>query len=238
MTLPGALKRQAARFKIFAYSEHEAKSYPAASSHEIKIGGKIGHKTVTDIIWTVHVANKKANTFVLEVTNANGPVIDNYGNGNLPPIRNASLYPGDEYTDELVILNNPERVAKLTIDFGPRTVQGAGSGPVRFDAATEASVYNADAGFKGLPDYTKSWPAKSFPDGLYSPTGEVDTLGHLETDASGRLVVLGGYGRASAWKQADGSYYQLVSSVDNRRLVRRHQRRPCFGGGRAERRTA
>ena len=72
-----------------------------------------------------------------------------------------------------------------------------------------------DAGFKELPDYPKSWPAKSFPDGLYSPTGEVDTLGHLETDPSGRLVVLGGYGRASAWKQADGSYYQLVSSVDN-----------------------
>ena len=38
---------------------------------------------------------------------------------------------------------------------------------------------------------------------------------YLETDASGRLVVLGGYGRASAWKKADGTYYQLVSSVDN-----------------------
>ena len=92
----GALKRQAARFKIFAYSEDEAKSYPAGTNDEIKIGGKIGDKTVTDIIWTVHVANKKANTFVLEVTNANGAVIDNYGNGNLPPIRNASLFPGDE----------------------------------------------------------------------------------------------------------------------------------------------
>ena len=178
-----------------------------APNDEIAIGGKIGGKTVTDIIWTVHVANKKANTFVLEVTNANGPVIDNYGNGNLPPIRNASLFAGDEATDELAILNNPERVAKLTIDFGPRTVKGADAAPVRFDAATEASVYTAeDAGFKELPDYPKSWPAKSFPDGLYSPTGEVDTLGHLETDPSGRLVVLGGYGRASAWKQADGSY--------------------------------
>ena len=76
---------------------------------------------------------------------------------------------------------------------------------MRFDAATEASVYSAEGGFKPLPDYPKSWPAKSFPDGLYSPTGEVDTLGHLETDEAGRLVVLGGYGRASAWKQTDGS---------------------------------
>ena len=211
----GALKRQAARFKIFAYSEAEAKAYPAATEQEIRIGGTLGGKTVTDIVWTVHVANKKANTFVLEVSNANGPVIDNYGNGNLPPIRNASLYAGDEGTEELTVLNNPERVSRLTIDFGPRTVRGAGAAPVRFDAATEASVYSAEGGFKTLPDYPKSWPAKSFPDGLYSPTGEVDTLGHLETDEAGRLVVLGGYGRASAWKQEDGSFYQLVSSVDN-----------------------
>src|SRR4051812_501538 len=62
----GAMKRQAARFKIFAYSEDEAKSYPASTNDEIKIGDEIGGKTVTDIIWTVHVANKKANTFVLE----------------------------------------------------------------------------------------------------------------------------------------------------------------------------
>ena len=112
------------------------------------------------------------------------------------------------------MLNNPERVAKLTIDFGPRTILGTSAGPVRFDAATEASVYSADAGFKKLPDYPKSWPAKSFPDGLYSPTGEVDTLGHLETDLSGRLVVLGGYGRASAWKQ---SGRQLLPARQQRR---------------------
>jgi hypothetical protein len=127
----GALKRQAARFKIFAYSEHEAKTYPAATEQEIKIGSKIGGKTVTDIVWTVHVANKKANTFVLEVSNANGPVIDNYGNGNLPPIRNPSVFPADEGTGELAILNDPKRVSKLTIDFGPRTVHGAGAAPVR-----------------------------------------------------------------------------------------------------------
>ena len=132
------MKRQAARFKIFAYSEEEAKSYPASTEQEIKIGDEIGGKTVTDIIWTVHVANKKANTFVLEVTNANGAVIDNYGNGNLPPIRNASLFAGDEDTEELAILNNPERVAKLTIDFGPRTIKGANAAPVRFDAATRS----------------------------------------------------------------------------------------------------
>ena len=76
------------------------------------------------------------------MTNANGAVIDNYGNGNLPPIRNASLFAGDEDTDELAILNNPERVAKADDRF--RAAYGSRA-PMRrrclFDAATEASVY-------------------------------------------------------------------------------------------------
>jgi hypothetical protein len=211
----GALKRQAARFKIFAYSEDEARNYPAGTDQEIKIGDKIDGKTVTDIIWTVHVANKKANTFVLEVQNDSGPVIDNYTNGNLPPIRNASFLPGEDGVDELKVLNNPERVTALTIDFGPRTIQGPSALPVRFDNATCAAVYQDGVGIRELPDYPKSYPAKSFPDALDPPDGAIDTLGHLETDAYGRLVVLGGYGKACAWKQTATSYYQLASNVDN-----------------------
>ena len=34
---------------------------------------------------------------------------------------------------------------------------------------------------------------------LYCPAGPIDTLGELKTDGHGRLLVLGGYGRACGW---------------------------------------
>lgn len=63
----GALKRQAQRFKIYQYeSDGSPETYPLGSDNtgsEIVIGSTVGNKTVTDIIWTVHLANKKANCY-------------------------------------------------------------------------------------------------------------------------------------------------------------------------------
>ena len=86
----GALKRHAARFRIFAYPDATTpESWPRGDGVEVKIGDLIGGRTVANIVWTVHVANKKANTFYLD--DRFGPVIDTYSDGKLPVIRNADI---------------------------------------------------------------------------------------------------------------------------------------------------
>ncbi|AZR34661.1 hypothetical protein NX08_009420 [Xanthomonas vasicola] len=55
----GALKRHAARFRIFAYPDLAEKRWPRGGGQEIVIGSTVGDNTVIDIVWTVHVAKKK-----------------------------------------------------------------------------------------------------------------------------------------------------------------------------------
>src|SRR6202040_3754130 len=101
-------------------------------------------------------------------------------------------------SDPLAALNDPNRVRQLTIDPGPRTVSGRDAAAVHFDAVTQAAYCEPGSGeVTPLPDYPKSFPG--FP-GMLSPAGPINTLGHLETDQLGRLIVVGGYGRASGWK--------------------------------------
>jgi L-lysine epsilon oxidase-like protein len=133
----GALKRQAARFRIFHYPGGESETWPTGQGAEVTIGTVIDGKTVADIIWSVHVANKKANTFVL-VEDGDRQGIAGYGPGPLPPIRNPDIRgrSGDQPGDPIAVLNDPDRVRKLTIDPGPRTISGSGAAAVRFDART------------------------------------------------------------------------------------------------------
>jgi hypothetical protein len=197
----GAFKRQAARFRIFQYSNDKLGSYPTGQGSEITIGSTVNGKTVKDIVWTVHVANKKANTYKLNEDPPAG--IDAYKNGNLPDIRNKSVANGDP--------NDPKRITMLTIDPGPRTISGANTGSVKFDKVTTASVYQAGSGVVQLGNYPKSYPGDSF-NNLYCPAGPIDTLGELRTDAQGHLLVLGGYGRACGW---GGSPPPLDHDVNN-----------------------
>src|SRR5229473_1921070 len=119
----GGLKRQAARFRVFAYPQHERETYPFGNSagKEIVIGSEIGGKKVKDIIWTVHLANKKANWYVLENPSfdlaPNEQVIDGYDDGAVPPLRNLA-----EGSDP----DNAARRRRLMIDPGPRTISGRG----------------------------------------------------------------------------------------------------------------
>ncbi|WP_447017979.1 LodA/GoxA family CTQ-dependent oxidase [Shewanella algae] len=62
----GRLKRQGARFKIYQYPQQNSPSYPAPQAQEVTIGSKVDGKRVTDIIWTVHLANKKANCWEMD----------------------------------------------------------------------------------------------------------------------------------------------------------------------------
>jgi hypothetical protein len=196
----GALKRHAARFRVFAYEDRETETWPRGDGEEVKIGREIGGKKVTDIIWTVHVANKKANCFRLEEDNIQG--IDGFSDGRLPDIRNVCLTKADQpqppCEKRIDFLNDPERIAKLTIDPGPRAIRGTSSETVAFDKETVPSVYDfTTSNIVTLPDYPRSFPA--FAD-MDQPSGPIDTLGELRSDSSGHLLVLGGYGRAAGWK--------------------------------------
>jgi hypothetical protein len=235
----GRLKRQAARFRVFAYDEKHA--WPHGGGEEVTIGSDIGGRRVRSITWSVHLANKKSNCYVLEATEeqtaylagANpevtispsgvttstttaaqeisysqsytGPVIDMYAGGATPPLRNPQ-----EGRDP----NAPERVRRLTIDPGPRTVAGAAHAPVAFDQPTVASWCGPNGHVEKLQGYPKSFPG----DTLHFAPGvtPIETLGEIATDAEGRLIVLPGYGRAVPWlNPRTKASFPLPNAVDN-----------------------
>lgn len=207
----GGFKRQAARFRIFQYPEQARESYPNGGGTEIQIGSVVDGNTVVDIIWTVHLANKKPNCYVLENPNL-GPlqlIIEGYENGNLPPLRNLSQ-------GESPNPNDPARLQALTIDPGPRTIFGSNAAPVKFNQQTVASFWDTSVGnITQLNNYPQTFPSDSFPE-LFCPAGQIDTLGELQTDEFGRLLVLGGYGIACAWYPPGSTDpYPLPQDVDN-----------------------
>jgi hypothetical protein len=218
----GQLKRQAARFRIFQYNEEKAKIYPSGAGEEIKIGSKVDGKIVSDIAWTVHVANKKANTFVLVEKNYSKhddsqiEGIKGYIPPRLPPVRNPSIDNPDapQPNDKIAFLNSLDRVRKLTIDPGPRAISGRENGPIRFDQNTPATYFdNKNSAIQEIANYPKSFPADSFPI-MEQPSGPISSLGELRTDSSGRLLVLGGYGKAVGWV-LNGNNPPLDSDVNN-----------------------
>lgn len=194
----GALKRQAQRFRIYQYDDPAAASkYPYQGQvQEVMIGSVVGGKKVADIIWTVHLANKKANCWVLMETVAPGAIgsLSAYDNGQLPPIRNKDFAGNADPSD-------PQRLTSLVVDAGPRAIHGANAARIRFDAATTPTWYQPGKGIQPLPNYPVSFPSDHFKQ-LYSPSGTpVQELGAIETDAQGRLIVLGGQGAATGWYQ-------------------------------------
>ena len=219
----GGLKRHAARFRIYQYPELGVEKYPNGLGKEVRIGGEVDGKQVKDIQWTVHLANKKANCFVL-VEDGDQQGIAGYDPNarppkmSLPPIRNwptaAPNTNAPQPEDKLGVLNDPHRVKQLTIDPGPRTISGASASVVRFDRSTEAAYYDtAQQAVVALANYPKSFPQDSFPD-MDCPGGPINTLGELRTDDAGRLLVTGGYGRASGWK-TNGAPVRLDDDVNN-----------------------
>lgn len=215
----GRLLRHAQRFRIFAYPKAHAGTYPAPEATEITLGSKIGGRTVRDIVWQVHLANKKANQFVLENPDVGDRdlLIQGYENGNLPPIRNL---------DQGIDGNDVVRLSTLVIDPGPRAMRATDNSVHRFDTQEPASYFDAERGEivtidhypKSFPDERSRWfPVNANP--LYNPWGPIDTLGEMLTDDTGRLMVPGGYGRASAMQtQTPGGGIQplpLAGAVDN-----------------------
>jgi len=97
----GRIKRQAARFQIWAYDEEHPMGRPLKLGDQIEGGGNAG--TLVNIQWRVYLANKKASWYeFLQLQGEHG-----YEPGH--PLRNAAI------TDE-----NARQC--LIIDPGPRTV--------------------------------------------------------------------------------------------------------------------
>ena len=189
----GALKGLAARFRIFHYPDDAASAYPSGCGEEIKIGSMLDGRQVKDIVWTVHLANKKANAYNFDADL--GMAVYEKGNAAKLGVRNPAM--GDD-------LSNGRRLRSLVIDPGPRTIWGGSADRVRFDKTTLASYWREkNKTIDILRDYPKSFPDDSFTR-LYSPTGKLDSLGELLTDEAGRLLVLGASGKASAIIGEDG----------------------------------
>src|SRR5436305_4729406 len=65
----GALKKQGARFKVFAYDS----ANPADPGKRVQVGTtKVNGKTVAAIEWTVYLANKKASWFQFKQLTGSG----------------------------------------------------------------------------------------------------------------------------------------------------------------------
>jgi hypothetical protein len=197
----GALKRQAARFRIFQYPKTAREHYPTGQGAEVKIGSTVSGKRVEDIVWTVHPANKKTSFY--ESDDDHG--VEGYVNKGAPPLGNA---PPLRNLDEGLDPDDRARLRKLIIDPGPRAIKGTDSKGVKFDRDTTASYRGSGAKIEQQPHYPKSFPSDGFPE-LHCPAGPIDTLGELQTDGDGRLLVLSGFGRAVGWHQS------LCADVNN-----------------------
>lgn len=198
-------RRQAARFRLFVYSEGQTQ-YPSQDpGKEIKIGDVIDGRTVTDILWSVHLANKKNNNY--SITDAEGAEVGilAYENGSLPPVRNP------EFGDTLDL---PVRLSQLVIDAGPRALAASSNGneTVYFDNTSTPS-YVSGSNIETQTNYPTSFPDTHFD--MFNPLGSIDTLGEMTIEAgTGRLIVAGGFGKASGIIR-DGQPPVLDDAIDN-----------------------
>jgi hypothetical protein len=200
-------KRQAARFRIYAYDTPQT-VYPSTDpGREVKIGDVVNGKTIKDIIWQVHLANKKANNYTITSANKEEEGIFAYEDGKTPPVRNETLIPGDP--------SNPERLTKLVIDAGPRALSAStnGAATLHFNATTPATYTDSTGGIYQAAHYPFSFPNDHF--STFNPRGVIDTLGQMTIEANtGRLIVVGGYGRASGIVE-NGKPPALNDAIDN-----------------------
>lgn len=174
------IRRQAARFRIYVYDEHNK------DGRELKIGdtvtavvtagrgisGQTLSGTLTDISWTVYLANKKSSWYEFD------QLAGEHGYSPSHTLRNA------EITDVT-------RRQQLIIDAGPRTVSWVNPKKRAADFA------------KG----TSSGTPESFPPDDIQPH-PISTLGRLmsvtDSDGYNRLLVLGGLGNSGSARRGVG----------------------------------
>jgi hypothetical protein len=187
----GNVKRQAARFRIYAYPAGSSGKYPSGGGTLVTIGSTVEGKKVADIVWTVHLANKKLNNYSTVSQGDQFRGMAAYQDPKLLELRNPK-YKGT--TDK----SDPVRLRELFIDPGPRAIK-ASAGPaavIAFDAATQAAYANSSGAIVPVPSYPKSFPSDF--NKLYQPLGPLTSLGDLRVDQKGGLIVGGGFARTAA----------------------------------------
>jgi hypothetical protein len=152
----GRVRRQGSLFRIYRIDD----AHP--TGEELTLD----HPDVASIVWTVHLANKKAAWY--NFAELEGNLL--YGASNSYEARQVPLRNAD--------VTDAGARQKLIIDPGPRTLSGAEQSAA-FDAQSVPPDYKY-ASFPQAPRYGE-W---------------IRSLGNLLTDAAGRLVVLGGFGQS------------------------------------------
>ncbi|OED45159.1 hypothetical protein ACH42_05545 [Endozoicomonas sp. (ex Bugula neritina AB1)] len=217
------VKRQAARYRIFVY-DNDQNSYPSNDPGlEVKIGDSIGGKVIKDIIWSVHLANKKNNWF--SITNQHGEEEgikayepDASGVYSYPPVRDPNIGKSPvNPKDPLSFMADPNRLSKLVIDAGPRTISSLAAEGTKVQFTNDASTCSYLDG-KGSVQVASKYPV-SFPGDhfkLHQYYGEIETLGEMEIEqGSGRLIIAGGYGKASGILTDRGEAPEMTDAIDN-----------------------
>ncbi|MCW0437533.1 LodA/GoxA family CTQ-dependent oxidase [Xanthomonas sacchari] len=207
----GNVKRQAARFHIYAYPSGSSGTYPNGGGVRVDVGGTIDGKTVKDIVWTVHLANKKLNNYSTVSQGGQFRGIGAYEEPGLLELRNPNYPDAANPSDP----NDPTRLRQLVIDAGPRALSAAaaGSSVVAFDMTSTASYADASGTIHPQPAYPVSFPSMFHT--LHEPLGKLDSLGDMRVEANGALIVAGGFARTSAVIGADGSYPPLEDATEN-----------------------
>jgi hypothetical protein len=103
----GRIRRQAARFRIYVYDDHNPEGRELKIGDEIETvntrSGQSQTVRVDDVQWTAYLANKKSSWYAFQQTDGE------HGYAPDHPLRNASI-------------TNAEERQRLIIDPGPRTV--------------------------------------------------------------------------------------------------------------------
>lgn len=204
----GRIKRQAARFRIYAYNE---------------AGEAISELTAADadIAWTVQLANKKPSfdMFLGRYWELQFPDVKKYAdehNGGNAPLRNQELTDPDQRKRYLEIKPDARKISGVN-EHGDKYHMVGTFGPLPYtvvNADTRDALAGSRSGFLNVPfiDPTEPDLTKGFIESAAqhkwkpgvmqqpianSPVADV-YLGEVRTDAHGRLCVLGGFGKSES----------------------------------------
>ncbi|WP_299410627.1 LodA/GoxA family CTQ-dependent oxidase [Acaryochloris sp. IP29b_bin.148] len=198
----GNLKKQAARFRLYAYEVDKLDTYPSGNGTEVTIATQLPDgRTVTDLIWSSHLANKKAAAY--NVVNNKG--IEAYANNQVPQMRNPEVHGS---------IDSANRLNRLMIDAGPRAISAKNKEKASFDRCSTASWVRKNGKIETLPDYPIRFPIDTN-DELFEPSGPLETLGDILTDEKGRLLVLPSMGNAVGQYDEYGVPIQMTGDLNN-----------------------
>ena len=205
------LLRQAAKFKIYQYSDNNPDGVLVTP----------GENGVKSIKWTTWIASKKASwfQFMQQTGSGMGPYTEGV-NVPDPPADAPYVYKNDEgyltNNNNNPFIKNPDGLDPPTIP----TDSSKPSNPLRYNAflgtSNDPSTINdplrqqliLDPGPITLdgPNQSDNFDLDSttYPFLLYLKPFAINTLGSAETDADGNLIVLGGFGNSGSTSN-DGS---------------------------------